>query len=490
MIKQKPKSCKKSKFSIFIGCSNFAEISGMPLYNYRLGKEFVKRGFDVTIVAPRVKGEIVKMCHRVGIDCIQDNQDYIKDYDVLLVMETISEKYLDEMPDIPAWYYCHSMLYECDQPIAKRHQIRGYFACRQDVANHWEKKIGIKSEVIPIPVDEEFFLHPSCRHKKYTILAPCAFNDIREPMIRNLVERARDNPKIEVVLVGQDHGVIRKLDLPKNVTIKPPTINIVAEMAMCDEVAGLFKGTVTVEAWAMDKKTSVYDEQGNYKIVKKPKDFDKHKIEKVADKFIERFNEKWADIIIPHHDQVDLLAQCLKSIPLRNYNVILTRGGTFGYNCNKGAKLAETDTLIFANDDIIVNPQILWELADNKNDVVGVQQYYPDGNKFCLGVYVDKDYTYRMTNDYDEVMYPSGAFFMIKRQLWEKMGGFNLGFINGGEDQDLFLRIIEASGKIDFADDSIIHYESQSTGRFDNCSQSDNLFYKLWTPDRLKKLFT
>ena len=61
---------------------------------------------------------------------------------------------------------------------------------------------------------------------------------------------------------------------------------------------------------------------------------------------------KIADIIIPHHNRHDLLKNTLDAIPLDIFNIFIVAGGSFARNCNLGAKLAQTDNLIFMNDDI------------------------------------------------------------------------------------------------------------------------------------------
>jgi len=56
-----------------------------------------------------------------------------------------------------------------------------------------------------------------------------------------------------------------------------------------DEVAGIYIGTVTLEAWAMGLRTSVYDEYGNWHYEDKPSDFSKHDYLEVAKQFIKLY---------------------------------------------------------------------------------------------------------------------------------------------------------------------------------------------------------
>lgn len=484
-------NAKRQVFHVVIGCQDFSQLSGMPIYNYRLGREFVRLGCDVTVVAPTIGGDLTKMARKAGIRVFsyQSGKHLNSSPSVLLLNELWSKCLLADFPDAPAWYYCHSK-YDCDAPIEKRPQIRGYFAPRKQVADYWMKKTGYKIAVIPIPIPfDEFSQVRTKRHKTYRILVPCTFNEIREPMVRDIIKRARADKKVEVLFKGTDYGVLEKLELPGNCRWEDASPDIRPYMHWADEVAGIFVGTVTLEAWAMGKATSVYDEKGRCEMGKPPKGFRTiYDSAAVAKRFLELFREKWADIVIPHYDQRELLAQTLGTIPLQNYNVIVVRGGTFAQNCNKGAKLAETDNLIFANDDLLINPQALWEMLDAKEELVGVQQFYPNGEALCVGIFINQFGNYELTNKPKKAMYPSGALFRIKRHVFEEVGGFDERFRNGGEDQDLFLKALEAGYRTGFVDSSVVHYCSQSTGRFDYVVENDETLHKLWPKKRLEKV--
>lgn len=491
--KRTPFNTTKAKFKILIGCLNFSNLTGMPMYLYRLGKEFVSRGIDITIVSKKIGGHILNLATKAGIRCFQiDEDEYKKEkFDVLLLNETESEVLLDHFPSTPAWNYIHSAS-EIDRPITYRPQIRGYFCPRKQVKDFWEERYDYDVEVIPIPVDfQKFRKYKNKKHNTYNILAPCTQDTLRKPMLLSLIKLAREDRKIRLRIVGRDHGALNNINLPFNVEVLAQTSKIVDHFKWADEVAGIFIGTVTLEAWAMGKKTSIYDEKGRHTIIKPYKDFKKlHNVKNIADLFLQKFNEKWADIIIPHHDQADLLAQTLKTIPIRNYNVIISRGGTFSENCNKGSRVAKTEKLIFANDDLVINPQVLWQMIDCEEDIVGVQQYFPDGETLCLGVTFNENWHYVLTNNIKDVLYPSGAFFAIKKKLFRKLRGFSEKYINGAEDQDLFLRALENGCSIAFVKESVIHYCSQSEGRFDHIQEDDRIFFKKWSKKKLKLLFS
>lgn len=491
-VKITPFNCKHNPKKLLIGCVDFSELTGMPMYLYNLGKEMIKLGYEITIVST-IGGAMAEMAREAGFRLFNWDQDYRDDYMALILNEPISERLLKEFPDTPAYNIIHSARPE-DEPISDRPQIRKYLYSKHSDFDYIKDKVPLnKIAYLPIPIDfVRFNKKKRIAHDGYVVLAPCTFDELRKPMLKNLVQRAQDNPEMLFILKGKNYGAIKHPEaLPKNVVLDDnPATNIEDFMAKADEVAGILLGTVTLEAWAMGLKTSVYDLEGNYTMIEPEKNFKAfHDACRVATKLHVILNEKWADIIIPHHDQPDLLAQTLKTIPIRNYNVIVVRGGYFAQSCNRGAKLAETKTFIFANDDMAIGTAALWELLDHPADVAGIRQVYPDGSDLGIGIFINEHGNYELTSDKDKAQYPSGALFKITREAWEDVGGFDDRFINGGEDQDLFLRCLEAGYKTGLVDKSVVHYCSQSTGRFDFISENDKLLFGLWTDERLKKVF-
>jgi len=491
-VKSTPLNSKKTTKKLLIGCVDFSELTGMPMCLYNLGKEMIGLGYEISLVST-IGGEIAEMATAAGFKLFSWDQNYTDDYQALILNEPISAKLLDQFPDVPAYNIIHSARPE-DEPIPDCPQIRKYFYVKGTDFEYIKDKVPLKKvQRLPIPIDfDRFYRGRKTDHAGYTILAPCTFDELRKPMLKNLVKRAKENPEIKVIIKGKNYGLkIDRSALPPNVVIdETPAKNIEDFMAEADEVAGILLGTVTMEAWAMGLNTSVYDLEGNYEMVKPPKGFAiTHNAKMVAIKLNRILNEKWADMVIPHHDQADLLAQTLKTIPLRNYNVVIVRGTFFAAACNKGAKLAETDKIIFANDDLVLNPRVLWKILDAPEPIVGVSQVYPDGEKLCHGIFINENGNYELTTDPGKTLYPSGAFFKVDKAVWKELGGLCEEYINGGEDQDLFMSALEAGHKTAVIDDPIVHYCSRSTGRFDHLTENDIILRKCWPEKRLRKLF-
>lgn len=200
-----------------------------------------------------------------------------------------------------------------------------------------------------------------------------------------------------------------------------------------------------------------------------------------------------ADIVIPHYDRDDLLERCLKRIPKEKFNVIVESNGTFAQNCNRGAKRAKTENLIFLNDDVLITLKVLDKILNLKADIIGVAQKIPniEGIIYGLGVKLsdEKDGTERFfAKKTSEVFFPSGFFFKINKKSWELLGGFNEKFKNGCEDSDLFFRAIEMGMSFDYIKDGVVHLHSQSGGRTDNDDKNSILLDKLWNRNRINNL--
>jgi GT2 family glycosyltransferase len=170
---------------------------------------------------------------------------------------------------------------------------------------------------------------------------------------------------------------------------------------------------------------------------------------------------KFADIIIPHHNQHKMLAECLERLDNKLFNIIIISGGTFAENCNKGAKLAETEDLIFLNDDTLPTNEAMLDLATAEDDITGIAQKI--GSVVYYGIKAGTTATtYCLTTKREEVSIPSGFCFKIKKKVWQDLKGFDERYKNGAEDLDLFLR---AKVKFGLIETPIIHHHSQSEGR-------------------------
>jgi len=203
-----------------------------------------------------------------------------------------------------------------------------------------------------------------------------------------------------------------------------------------------------------------------------------------------KFPKDLPDIIIPHHNRTDRLKECLENIP-RGFNVYVVRGGSFAENCNKGFKLSKSKRVIFLNDDVILNEKALLEMINKKADIVGASLTTPNENRIMRGILTSWGkgrFWFGPAYDLDQVDFPFGAFFQIKRSVFKKLGMFDEKYRNGYEDVDLFLKAKQLGFTFDYIETPVFHYEAQSEGRYDYADQNQRLLEKRFPPYKVLKI--
>ncbi len=217
-------------------------------------------------------------------------------------------------------------------------------------------------------------------------------------------------------------------------------------------------------------------------------------------------------IIIPVFNKVDFTFQCLQSlfqeIDLTTTEVIVVNNAStdetirvlahfgdlirvianrenqgFVDACNQGADVASGEYLLFLNNDTIVQAGWLGNLLDTvKNDssvgAVGSMFLYPDGRIQEAGGIIwnsGEAYHYgwgesptdRKYNFTREVDYCSAASLLVRKRLFDKLGGFDRRYAPAYyEDVDLCFGIRSLGHKVIFQPLSkVIHYEGVTAGR-------------------------
>lgn len=233
-------------------------------------------------------------------------------------------------------------------------------------------------------------------------------------------------------------------------------------------------------------------------------------------------------IVIPVFNQAEMTEKCLFAIAENSgddpdYGVIVVDNGStdwtmyllhamegdlqvlnndhnegFARACNKGGGAGGTgDYLLFLNNDTIPRPgwlRALVELADSAADigVVGAKLVYPDSGKIQhAGIVLNDgipdhvnrgvDGDDRRVNEVREFDMVTGACLLIRKTLFEDLGGFDTEFVNGVEDVDLCLRARDLGFRVVYCPDSIVeHHEGVSDGRFDNVAGNLARFRERW----------
>ena len=222
------------------------------------------------------------------------------------------------------------------------------------------------------------------------------------------------------------------------------------------------------------------------------------------------WNRPGVSVIIPVYNQFDYTYNCVKSI-IKNsgdiaYEIIIAddcstdvtreiekvienirvevteKNVRFLLNCNNAAKHARGEYILFLNNDTQVQKDWLRPLVelierDDSIGMVGSKLIYPDGFLQEAGGIVWKDasawnYGNRKNpedpefNYVKEADYISGAAIMIRRRLWEEIGGFDERFVPAYyEDTDLAFEVRKHGYKVLYQPLSqVVHFEGVSNG--------------------------
>lgn len=270
---------------VLIAAMEFSTLTGAPMYHYNLAKGLTEKGHKVICVGLHSGGDIKDMLEQLGVIVYDYRQMKVKNlghFDLAIIAENIPE-YLDYFTADKIFNICHSKD-EADRPILDT-RIDRFIAPRTQISDRWLKEYDdceLEFEILPIPINFDKFTFEKEKQDKYIILAPCGRCELRRPMLLDLIKRA--DKDTELWLVGDDYGGLDGVNIPDNVKIFPATKNIVDYFRKADEVAGIFIGTVTIEAWIAGIKTSVYDEQGNWQYVEPDKDLQKYNYKNVVEK--------------------------------------------------------------------------------------------------------------------------------------------------------------------------------------------------------------
>ncbi|MGB9700381.1 MAG: glycosyltransferase family 2 protein, partial [Thermodesulfobacteriota bacterium] len=232
-------------------------------------------------------------------------------------------------------------------------------------------------------------------------------------------------------------------------------------------------------------------------------------------------------IIILNWNQLAFLQQCLNSIientTYSNFEIIILDNGSnekgtadylknlpfkiifspknLGYarGNNLAAKSAEGDLLLFLNNDIIaeknwLTPMVKLMLQRVDCGIVGSKLLYPDRTIQHIGVAFDwRGNRRHIYKKYPADIFPAqeireceavtGACLMIRRDLFEKVGGFDERYMNGSEDIDLCLKVRSKGYRVFFCPQSVlIHFEKTTLKKRGN-------FYKKWSEKKNNKIF-
>lgn len=225
---------------------------------------------------------------------------------------------------------------------------------------------------------------------------------------------------------------------------------------------------------------------------------------------LKKYDKPDVSIIIPVYNQFSYTYNCLKSIEKFTddvkyeviiaddlstdlttrlssicENLIVVRNETnlrFLLNCNNASKYARGKYLLFLNNDTQVQDKWLSSLislieSDESIGMVGSKLVYPDGTLQEAGGIIWNDasgWNYGRNqnpllpefNYVRETDYISGASIMIRKSLWNEIGGFDERYVPAyNEDSDLAFEVRKHGYKVLYQPESVVvHFEGKSNG--------------------------
>ena len=232
-------------------------------------------------------------------------------------------------------------------------------------------------------------------------------------------------------------------------------------------------------------------------------------------------------IIIPVWNNADLTKQCLTALADItggvNYEVVVVDNGStdgvqdflqtlggdvqvirnqdnlgFAKACNQGARAAQGEFLVFLNNDTIPLKGWLAALVEEARAhpdvaIVGSKLLYEDGTVQHAGVAFSREWfmPYHIYRGADahaacvsrrrELHCVTAACMLVRREVFEQVGGFDEGYRNGFEDVDLCLKIQEQKWKIVYQPQSVLyHLESRTPGRKAHEGDNSRLLRARW----------
>ena len=199
------------------------------------------------------------------------------------------------------------------------------------------------------------------------------------------------------------------------------------------------------------------------------------------------------EIILVDDGSTDGTRKWLADLPAPCRSILNEKNLGFAAACNRGAAAATGEFLFFLNNDLVLLPRWLEPMlaAFDRFPLAGlvgnVQLNAATGAVDHAGIFFNhKGKPEHLTAlppatrllgwpAYREADALTGACLSLRRATWEILGGFDAGFINGGEDIDLCLRARAAGFAQCVALRSIVrHHISASAGR--NLRNEQNAF--------------
>ena len=171
------------------------------------------------------------------------------------------------------------------------------------------------------------------------------------------------------------------------------------------------------------------------------------------------------------------------------------RHTAFATACNKAVQESTSEYLLFLNNDVLLDQSSLLRMLQHgchaDIGVTGAWLYFPDGRVQHRGVVFGRDEIgpyhldrgrflepNRVVEDFQAV---TGACMMVRRGLFEQVGGFDESYAFGLEDIDFCLRVRQRGHRVVCVNAGRpLHFEALTPGRVELDVSSRQLFLERW----------
>ena len=225
----------------------------------------------------------------------------------------------------------------------------------------------------------------------------------------------------------------------------------------------------------------------------------------------DRLGHDW-EIVVVDNDSPDETPERLREWADRIRVELRPDNLNFAGGCNRGAELAQGETLVFLNTDTVVPAgaleTLVQQVAEPGIAAAGCRLLFPDGTIQHAGVAFYANPALRgmpmpqhvfhhqageipATRAVFEADSVTAACLAVRRDVFFEVGGFETGFVNGLEDIDLCLKLrLAGHGIVYRGDVDIVHHEGASRGKGEELfatpeklaamAANDNLFISRW----------
>jgi len=197
------------------------------------------------------------------------------------------------------------------------------------------------------------------------------------------------------------------------------------------------------------------------------------------------------EIIVVDDASTDKTQQLLANFGDKIRAVTHTANTGFARACNDGAAVATGEYQIFLNNDTI--PQGGWleslvSYADShpRAAIIGSKLLFPNDMIQHAGVVIGQDHNphhlyagfpanHPAVNKSRRFQIVSAACMLIRRQVFEQLGGFDTSFHNGYEDVDLCLRLDERGYEVHYCHESVLYHLGSVSRKGQSKEEKHNL---------------